>query len=488
MSIRVRLFIINIGLLGIAFIGMLLFAGSQITAGIRVDYQQRLLSEIELIARGIVPAAISFARDESDDQALDAAFAPYEAQMGGSLHLYFSGQTIEQYSGANTARNHIPEPDPPEFEGAIGGKPIVNERMADDGTMHLFTAASVLNNGRPIGFLQLSVPSSTLQALILQRWGVLAIGMITLTVCAALLVGWVAHRMLRSLRQLQESATRFAHGDLKHRIASPSTDEIGAVAHAFNAMAGRIQSMLEAQHTFASNTSHEFRTPLTSIQLRTEALKRSPAIAQDAAAKKYLDEIDSEIVRLTSMVQGLTLLARLDADRLELGRDEVDIVRFASALRQQVLPQAEDKAITLSLKAPDEAIHVQVNLTHLTLVFRNLLDNAIKYTPNGGTIQWSLMCEADTIVHTITDNGIGITPEHLPHIFDRFYRADRARLRDVPGSGLGLSIVSSILQVYGSTIDIQSAGINQGTSVTVRWRFQRPTPETETPTMDAANN
>ena len=89
---------------------------------------------------------------------------------------------------------------------------------------------------------------------------------------------------------------------MKHRIDPPPGDEIGAVAHAFNAMAVRIQYMLEAQHTFASNTSHDFRTPLTTIQLRTEALKRSPGIAQDAAAHQYLDEIEAEIARLTSMV------------------------------------------------------------------------------------------------------------------------------------------------------------------------------------------
>jgi signal transduction histidine kinase len=476
MSIRIRLLLVNIGLLGMAFVGMSLFAGTQITAGMRADYEQRLTSEIELIAQGIAPEAEAFAQDEIDDQTLADAFAPYEAQTGGTLHLYFTGQSVEPYAGTNTARNLISHPEPPEIEAAVNGEPIVSERAAQDGTVHLFTAASVLSDGRPIGLVQLSVPASVLRAAILRRWLMLVAGMIVVTVCAALLVVWVSRRMLRSLRQLQESVTRFAQGDLKHRIASPSKDEIGAVGHAFNAMAERIQSMLEAQHTFASNTSHEFRTPLTAIQLRTEALKRSPTIAQDTTARHYLDEIDAEIARLTSMVQGLTVLARLDADRLELGRDEVDIVRFASALRQQMLSPMEEKGVTLQLSAPSDPIHIQVNLAHLTLVFRNLLDNALKYTPEGGTIHWTLVCDGDTIIHTIADTGIGIAPEHLPHIFERFYRADRARLRDVPGSGLGLSIVASILHVYGGAIDVQSPGINQGTTVTVRWRFQRPSP------------
>lgn len=474
MSIRARLLLVNIGLLALAFGGMSLFAGAQITAGLRVDYEQRLMSEISLIAQGVAPAAAVFARDETDDQALAEAFAPYEAQMGGSLRLYFTGLPVERYSGNNTARNLLPRLKPPEIEAAISGTPIVNQRAADDGKPYLYTAASVFYDGHTIGLLQLSLPTSALETLIVQRWIVLVIGMITLTVCAVLLVGWVAQRMLRSLRQLQDSAARLARGELKHRIISPSNDEIGAVAGAFNTMAERIQSMLEAQQTFASNTSHEFRTPLTTIQLRTEALKRTPALAQDAAARQYLDEIESEIVRLTSMVQGFTLLARLDADRLELGRDEVDIVRFASALRIQMLPQAEEKGITLALTAPDQAIHIHVNLAHLTLVFRNLLDNALKYTPNGGSVRWSLVCEDDVMIHTLTDTGIGIAPEHLPHVFDRFYRADRARQREVPGSGLGLSIVAAILQAYGGDIQINSPGVNQGTTVTVRWRVQSP--------------
>lgn len=320
MSIRTRLLLVNLGLLVVGFVGMSLFAGAQITTGLHVDYEQRLMSEIKLIAQGIAPAAATFARDESNEQALAAAFAPYEAQMGGALQLYFTGRSIEQYIGKNTIRHPLPHPEPVEFGAAVAEQPVVSQRVVEDGTIHLFTAASVLNGGHVIGLVQLNVPIRTIQTLIVQRWVTLILGMIVLTLCAALLVGWIAHQMLGSLRQLQESAARLAQGDLTHRIASSAADEIAAVAQAFDTMAERIQSMLEAQHTFASNTSHEFRTPLTAIQLRTEALKRSPTLAQDTGARKYLDEIDSEVARLTSMVQGLTLLARMDEDRLELGR------------------------------------------------------------------------------------------------------------------------------------------------------------------------
>jgi signal transduction histidine kinase len=469
MSIRTRLLLINIVWLAVVFVGISLFAGSQITAGLRVDYEQRLISAIELIAQGIAPSAAQFARDEIDDAAMQAVFAPYQNQLGGTLQLVFTGQPIELYRGTNTARSRIADFRAPEIEAAVAGQPIVSERTVS-GEARLITAASVAENGNPIGLVLLSVPTSALQTLIVQRWGILILGMIVLTVIAALCVLAIAQHMLKSLRELHDSAARWANGDLAHRITAPGQDEIGAVARAFNTMATRIQSMLEAQRTFASNTSHEFRTPLTAIQLRTEALKRSPAVTQDTAARQSLDEIDAEIARLTTLIQGLTLLARLDADQLELGRDEVDIVRFASALCQQMRPYAEDKQIVLHLVTPTEPIYVSVNLTHLTLVFRNLLDNAIKYTPSGGSVEWSLAPHGNDIIHTITDTGIGIAPEVQPHVFERFYRADRARMRDVPGSGLGLSIVAAILRAYRGEIQISSPGVNSGTRVTVRWR------------------
>lgn len=109
-------------------------------------------------------------------------------------------------------------------------------------------------------------------------------------------------------------------------------------------------------------------------------------------------------------------------------------------------------------------------------MFRNLLDNALKYTPSGGTVCWTLAHEGGLMIHTLADSGIGIAPEHLPHLFNRFYRADRARLRDVPGSGLGLAIVEAILRAYSADIQITSPGLNQGTTVIVRWPVQVPAP------------
>lgn len=476
MRVRTRLLIANIGMLSIAFASMTLFAGRQITAGLRTTYEAQLQNEVLLIARGVTVVVVDYARDTLDDAALAEAFAPYEAQTGGALRLYFTGNEVELFDGVNTVHSRAPEEEPAELEAAMGRQTVVVQRVGTDGISRLYTAAPIQWQGRPVGLLQLSVPSSRLQARIVQQWLVVAGGMLLLTAAAAFVVFASTTTMLRSLRQLEHSVGRFAAGDLQYRVPAPGRDEFGAVARAFNAMADRLQQMLERQQAFASNTSHELRTPLTTIQLRVEALRRAP-VSGDPLARQYIEEIAAESARLAGLVQGLTLLARLDADRIDLGRDEIDVVRFASVLCQQMRPQAEEQRISLVLSAPEEPIHIHVHLTHLNVVFRNLLDNALKYTPEGGTVHWSLAREGEMIVHHLRDTGIGIPPEHLPHVFERFYRVDRARSRDVPGSGLGLAIVWTILQVYGGTVHITSAGSDTGTTVTVRWPLHPSRPD-----------
>ncbi|HEX2621817.1 MAG TPA: ATP-binding protein, partial [Phototrophicaceae bacterium] len=127
---------------------------------------------------------------------------------------------------------------------------------------------------------------------------------------------------------------------------------------------------------------------------------------------------------------------------------------------------------------------VLASLNHLTVVFRNLLDNAIKYTPEGGQITWSINADRDGIRHVIQDTGRGIEPDQLPHLFERFYRADKARSRDIPGTGLGLAIVKSIVDAYGGTISIESAGIGKGSSVTVCLPLSPSAPKNRPPAKD----
>jgi signal transduction histidine kinase len=225
--------------------------------------------------------------------------------------------------------------------------------------------------------------------------------------------------------------------------------------------------MIEDQRSFASNASHELRTPLTTIRLRSEALRDGTLDA--AMAQQYVVEIDDEVQRLGNLVQDLMMLSRLDSGRLEAGREQIDTIRLARQLLGEIASQAERHSITLHLDVLADLQPVTAGSAHLLIVFRNLLNNGLKYTPDGGQITWRIRAEGDHLHHAISDTGQGIAAEDLPYVFDRFYRVDKSRSREVPGVGLGLSLVRMIVEFYGGTVYLTSEGIGQGTTSHVIW-------------------
>jgi signal transduction histidine kinase len=165
----------------------------------------------------------------------------------------------------------------------------------------------------------------------------------------------------------------------------------------------------------------------------------------------------------------LLLLSRVDSGRLEAGQEHIDTGRLARQLLAEITPQAESRAVTLQLDMPPVLPPVIAGQAHMMIVFRNLLNNALKYTPDGGRITWQIELDDHVIHHTISDTGQGIAAEDLPNVFDRFYRVDKSRSRVVPGVGLGLSLVRMIVEFYGGTIRLDSGGIGQGVTVNVSW-------------------
>jgi signal transduction histidine kinase len=465
LGIRARLLIVYVAILLFGFGGLTLVAGGQISAGARQDYEQRLKSEVTLIAQALAGSVNNFAEGNLSESDLKAAFSAYDTQINGVLTL-FPLQNNHDPDGDDRGGARQGFREAPELEDAVRGQVSLDERLDSVGQDTFYTAAQMVYNGGPIGLLQLSVRASNLQTMITQRW--IELGII-LALVALLGIGaavWLAGSIIQPLYKLRESAVRLSQGDFSHRVRYDNQDEIGEVAHAFNEMAIQVESMLEEQRAFASNTSHELRTPLTTIRLRTEALRYNQTLEPDIA-KRYIEEIDDEVARLGDLIQDLTLLSRFDAGRAELGQEQIDMVRFAGSLRERMLPLAEEKSITLSLAPLGKGLIVKASLNHLTVIFRNLLDNAIKYTPEGGEITWRIQAVNTGICSTISDTGHGVEAEHLPHLFERFFRIDRARSRNVPGTGLGLALVKSIVEAYGGQITVESSGLDKGTKVTV---------------------
>jgi signal transduction histidine kinase len=471
-SIHTRLMVMSIGIILVGFSVLTVVAGGQIGTAARVDYEQQLQEKTRLVAQNI--GATIGNQDisrwsDSEKNSLLAKFSREDVQ----LTLYTLNQPLpgvrERGGGGSTG----PENVLPELEAAQHGATMIDERKNNAGQDTFYTAAPITMNGRDgmVALLQAAVPASKLAMIIWERWLILGLSFVLLTTCALLAGLLLSRSITRPLQQLRTSALRLSQGDFSQRVHFPWKDEITEVGQAFNEMAHQVQSMLEEQRAFASNTSHELKTPLTAIRLRTEALRYDTTL-DSITARQYIEEIDDEVAYLSNLVQELILLSRFEAGRAEAGHEQIDLVRMASSVVKEFAPQAESKHINLTLVAPDTSVLLTANMSHLTMVFRNLLDNALKYTPDGGSVTWTIQVDEHEVIHTIQDTGQGIPTDALAHLFERFYRADKARSRDIPGTGLGLSIVKTIVDLYHARITIDSAGIHQGTTAHVCWPYE----------------
>lgn len=490
------------GLIVLGFGGLALIAGQQISTAARDDYELQLVNEAILVSRGLEPVIREYQSQNITEDELNSILTDYETQTGSTLQLVLVTDSIDgpppdqpdttddrtDSSFDRTDRDKDPRTDGeqnwplpddikdyPEFIAASRNTITIDQRKNDNGTTMIYTAAPISDGRHFIGYVQLSEPASRLQNAITRRWGALGLGVAVIAVIALGASYWLSTSLIRPLGKLRDSALKLSQGDLSHRITDHSTDEVGEVSLAFNQMADRVEAMIEEQRAFASNTSHELRTPLTTMRLRTEALRYDPSL-QDAERQQYINELDDELGRLSGLVEDLILLSRLDAGRTTLGTESIDLQRLAHNLEHSFASHAEAKDIALSFKvALGDSKQIAGGLNHLMILFRNLLDNAFKYTPTGGSVSVTFASDAANATISIQDTGQGIAPDDLPHLFERFYRADKARSRYVPGTGLGLSLAKSIVEAYGGTISVTSEGLDRGTTVTVRW----PAPTTE---------
>ena len=218
-------------------------------------------------------------------------------------------------------------------------------------------------------------------------------------------------------------------------------------------MIGRLELSFAEIRRFTADASHELRTPLAVLRTEVEVAMGKPM--DESQQHNLLSSVLEECQRLTLLTDQLLTLARDDTRRTEYDRIQINLASLVADIVQTMTPLAEAKQQTLQFSRATEA-HIVGDVGRLRQVFYNLLDNAIKYTPRQGRINVAVTSADDSVTATITDTGIGITDEHLPHVFDRFYRVDKARTREQGGTGLGLSIVKTIVAAHDGQIDVTS--------------------------------
>jgi signal transduction histidine kinase len=281
-----------------------------------------------------------------------------------------------------------------------------------------------------------------------------------IAIAIALLLGLLLTRqMTRPLRALTTGAEHISSGDLGYRVKVNSKDEIGRLADSFNVMASKLDNSEQSRRRLVSDVAHELRTPLTIIQGTVDG------IADDVFSpdKEHLDNIREQTVLLAHLVNDLRDLSLAESGQLKLNLQFVDIADLLRRKITQFDVSARQKNIQLVLEIGASIPPIKVDDKRMEQVIGNLLSNAIRHTPEGGQIRVllenagsSTKTEKESMVISISDTGEGIPSEHLPHIFERFYRVETSRSRNEGGAGLGLAIVKQMVEAHGGRVWVES--------------------------------
>ncbi len=276
------------------------------------------------------------------------------------------------------------------------------------------------------------------------------------TLIAAAVVGGgsviLARRFTGPLEVLAKAARRMGEGELDQQIEVSSKDEIGHLAEQFNVMAARLNYYTSNLKHFASNVSHELRTPLTSLSLIAKSMK-DYEMDRDQQ-QEFLEDMDQELDRLIALVHDLLELTKLKEATKQ--HDTFCLVELLCEVTAQLKPRFDRQDIRLMTDLPLKPVWVEGSPSQLRQVAHNLLDNALKYTSAGGWVRVSMWQDQDQVGVKVEDTGSGIPERDLPNIFERFYRVDQARTREMGGTGLGLAIVKETILAYGGRIWVES--------------------------------
>ncbi|MGV7207545.1 sensor histidine kinase [Oxalobacteraceae bacterium A2-2] len=267
--------------------------------------------------------------------------------------------------------------------------------------------------------------------------------------------GWAGARLSRkvfvALEHIVDQAAQIEDGKLDRRLPHPGgDDEVGHLVDTLNAMLGRIERAFDIQQRFTADASHELRSPLSRLRAEIEISLRRPR--EQAYYVGTLRSCLDEVERLTTLVEELLLLARLDGGQQGAPAGRIELVRLACDAVSRMRPAARERGVELVLdNAASEAVLVE--LAPLALALRNVLDNAIKFSPAGAQVLVRTATERAEAVVEITDQGAGVAASELPFLFDRFFRGERARAGQVDGYGLGLALSKAVLQAHGGAIE-----------------------------------
>jgi len=337
-----------------------------------------------------------------------------------------------------------------------GDAPAVTDRSSEKITAMMLDPTI----NEKVGSVQLSegpAYGSAILASVARGWAFSS----AIAVLLAALIGWyISRRISAPVLALSNVTARMTNGDLSSRADIKSHDEFGQLARSFNRMAEQVEQTVSTLRGFVGDAAHELHSPLTALQANLELARDEKNESERA---RYLLRAQEQGQRLETLVESLLDLSRIEAAETKFNFAPVDINQLVREVGEQFASRAEQADRFFTMNVPVENPHVMGNEMQLKQVIMNLLENALKFTPTNGTISLSFEHPANEIKLTVSDSGIGIPPEDLPHVFERFHRG--RNVSDYPGNGLGLAIVKAIVLAHGGNVAVQSQPGN-GTRIT----------------------
>lgn len=354
----------------------------------------------------------------------------------------------------------------------------------------LYFALPMRAGGRLLGHARIAVPAVDIRAQQAELRSAVLRGALTALLIGALLAAWLARSVQRPIRHIADVVGRIARGEQTEPLQPRGHGDLAELARAVNHMADELGERFEhivreqseirrletVRRDFVVNVSHELKTPLTAMRGFLEAVLDEPEL-DPALRERFLARARNNTDRMVAIVSDLLTLARIEAADSALRMDRLDLREVASECHAEAEGNAAIGDVPLQLDLPGEEVTVLGDDTALATAINNLLDNAIKYSPAGGLVRVSVGTDSDKAWVSVSDHGPGIPPDETERVFERFYRTDKNRSRELGGTGLGLSIVKNVVAAHGGRVTLDTV-FGEGSTFTIRLPLQTDRPGT----------
>ena len=337
---------------------------------------------------------------------------------------------------------------------------LLTDQAPDDSWVS-YCSAALTDKGKTVGVLLYSASTGAMMADLVKLQRSMAVYFLIAAAAAAVIALILSSVITKPVDLLTRGIQRMGRGDLSVRVPVKGGGELKKLAETFNTMSEKLERLDKSRNQFVSNASHELKTPLSTMKILLENIIYQPDM-DPKVRTEFLTDVNMEIDRLSLIISDLLTLVSMDTKAMRLRLETFKLADAVKEVVQRLSVVAEQKHQEIKVSLSD-GCEMHADYAKLTQAVYNILDNAIKYTPQGGLIRVRLIRSGRNAVLTIADNGPGIPKEDQAHIFDRFYRVDKARSRDTGGTGLGLSIVHQFVLMHGGNVTVDSVEGNGST-------------------------